>query len=125
GAQELLGRHRGQVAPEHGGRPDLRLAEGDHGQVEGNPTRLPHAVADATSNIVQVAVARGQIGRGVGDGDLRSALEGVSGYAAAHPGSMDVRVAVVTRIPLVASQSGHPRFPSLAFSAASWTLPGM
>ena len=47
GAQHLLGRHRGQVAPEHRGRPHLRLAQRHHRQVQRHPAGLPDAFLDA------------------------------------------------------------------------------
>ena len=47
GPQHLLGRHRGHVAPEHRGRPDLRLAERHDRQVQRDAAGLVDALLDA------------------------------------------------------------------------------
>ena len=80
GAEHLLHRHRRHVAPQHRGRLDLRLAERDDGQVVGHAARCPHALLDAVGDLVEVHVARREVGRGVRDRDLRlRAVERVLG----------------------------------------------
>ena len=79
GAQHLLGRHRGHVAPQHRGRPDLRLAERHHRQVQRDAAGLVDALLDALGDLVEVRVARRQVGGGVGDRDVRPAVERVAG----------------------------------------------
>ena len=44
-ADRLLDVHRHQVAKQHRGRLDLRLAERHDGELERHPARLPHARA--------------------------------------------------------------------------------
>ena len=104
GPEHLLHGHRGHVPPQHRGGPDERLAEGDHGQVERDAARLVHAALDRLRDLVQVRVAGRQVGGGVRDGDLRPALERVRGHPAAHPGAVQVGVAVVPGVPRVAPQ---------------------
>ena len=109
GPEHLLGGHRGHVAPEHRRRPDLRLAERDHRQLERDAAGLVDAVLHRRGDLGQVRVAGRQVGGGVGDGDLRAPGEGVRRHAAAHPGAVDVGVAVVAGVPLGAAKYGRHR----------------
>ena len=109
GPQHLLDGHRGHVAPQHRGRADQRLAERHDRQVERDPARLVDALLDALGDLVEMGVARRQIGGGVGDRDVRAAVEGVRGQAAPHPGSVDVGVAVGAGVPLRAALLSHGR----------------
>ena len=107
-AQHLLDRHRGQVSPQHRGGPHLRLPRRHHRQVQRNATGLVHALFDAGRDLVEVGVARRQIGGGVGDGDLWPAVERVVRYPAAHPRPVQVVVPRVRpRIPLLRSALRH------------------
>ena len=56
GPQHLLGGHRGHVAPQHRGRPDLRLAQRHHRQVQRHAAGLPHAAGGRLGHLVQVAL---------------------------------------------------------------------
>ena len=103
GPEHLLGGHRGHVAPEHRGRSDQRLAEGDHRQVERDPAGLVDTLLDALRDLVEVRVAGRQVGGGVGDRDVRPPVEGVRGQPPAHPGPVDVGVAVGPGVPLAAA----------------------
>ena len=107
GPQHLLGGHRGHVAPEHRGRPDLRLAERHDGQVQRDAAGLPDAALDVLGHLVQVAVARREVGRGVGDRDVRPAGERASraGHAASRPGGC--RRCGRARVPLGATELRH------------------
>ena len=78
GPQHLLGGHRRHVAPQHRGRPHLRLAERHHRQVRAGCRRpRRRRCLHRRRHLVQVGVARGQVRGGVGDRDLRAAVEGV------------------------------------------------
>jgi hypothetical protein len=58
--------------------PRLRIiADSDARKSASSPTHLPHARGD----FVQVAVARCEVGRGVGEGDASAAVEGGGIYA--------------------------------------------
>ena len=108
----LLGGHRGEVPPEHRGRPDLRLAEAHDRHVERHAAGLPDPVRDAPGDVAEVAVARHQVRAGIGDGDVRPAIERVVGQAASHPAAMDVAVPIRAGIPVLAATSLMPR-PSI------------
>ena len=101
GADQLLDHHRGEVAEEHGRRPQQGLAKRRHGQLQRHPTRLPHPALDVLGDLPEVAVAGREVRPGVADDDLGPAVERVVGQAAAHPGAVDERVAVVTGVPLL------------------------
>ncbi len=73
GPQELLGLHRQLVAVEHRARAQVGLAEAHHRHLEGHPARFPHAALHRFGDIAQPAVARVEVGPGVGDGDHRAA----------------------------------------------------
>ena len=66
-------------------------------QVERDAAGLVDALLDALGDLVEVRVARRQVGGGVGDRDVRPAVERVRRQAAPHPGPVDVGVAVATR----------------------------
>ena len=66
--------------------------------------------AHRRGDLGQVRVARGQVRGGVRDGDLRPAGEGVVGHTAAHPGPVDVGVAVAAR--RTTGRCGAPRRPA-------------
>src|SRR5690606_28052967 len=69
----------------------------------------PDALFDAVGDLVEVGVAGGQVGGGVGDRDVRPfAGEGVTGQAAAHPGAVEIGVPVVTCVPLRAAKCHEP-----------------
>ena len=105
--EELLGGHRGEVPPEHRRRPDQGLAEAHDRHVERDATRLPDPVGDAPGHVAEMAVARHQVRAGVGDGDVRAAIEGVIGQAAPHPGAVDVAVPIRAGIPVLAATLAH------------------
>ena len=88
GAEHLLHRHRGHVPPQHGGRPDQRLPERDDRQVERDAARLAHPPLDGLAPPRSGARCRRQVGCGVGDRDLRAAVEGArrERRAASTPG---------------------------------------
>jgi hypothetical protein len=72
-------------------------------------------------HLVEVHVARRQIGSRVGDRDLRlAAVQGIGGVAPAHPSPMDVGVAIVARVPLGAAEVVH-RCASLDGPVLHWT----
>ena len=104
GAQHLLGRHRRHVAPQHRGGADQRLAQGHDGQVERDPARLVDPLLHAAGDLVQVRVARRQVGGGVRDRDVRSAVEGVRRQSPPHPGPVQVGVAIGPGVPLAAAR---------------------
>ena len=106
-AQHLLGGHGRHVAPQHRGRPHIGLTQGDDRKVQRDATRLVDPVPDGGGDLVQVRVARGEIGRGVRDRDVRPPREGVRRQAPPHPGPMEVRIAVVARVPLCAPKFSH------------------
>ena len=107
GSQHLLGRHRGHVAPQHRGRTHERLAERHHRQVQRYAASLVDALLDALGDFVQVRVARREVGRGVGDRDVRPAVEGVRRKTSTHPGAMNVGVAIRTGVPLGTALLNH------------------
>ena len=82
---------------------DLGLAEREDGQVEGHAAGLPDAALHVVGDLVEVGVARAQVRRRVGDGDLRSPVECVAGKTPAHPRPVDVGVAVIAAVPLRAA----------------------
>src|SRR5690606_24854214 len=109
GAQHLLGGHGGEVAPEHGGGPDVGLADGDGGQVERDSAGRPDALFDAVGGLGGVGGAGGQVGGGAGDGHVRPrAGEGVAGRAAADPGAVERGVPVVACAPLRGAKRPEP-----------------
>jgi hypothetical protein len=94
-AQHLLGGHRGHVAPQHRGRPHVGLPEGDDRQVQRDAARLVDPVPDGGGDLVQMRVARGQVGRRVRDRDVRPPGERVRRQPPPHPGPVEIRVAAV------------------------------
>jgi hypothetical protein len=51
-------------------------------------------------DLVEVHVARSEIRSSVGDRDVRPTIEGIAGQTTAHPGPVDVGVAIGTGVPL-------------------------
>ena len=74
------------------------------GQVERDAAGLVDPLLDALGDLVEVGVARRQVRRGVGDRDVRPAVEGVGRQPAPHPGPVDVGVAVGPGVPLGAAR---------------------
>ena len=107
GAEHLLRRHRRHVAPEHRGGTDLRLPQRYDRQLQRNSAGFVDAVLHGLGDFREVGVARRQIGCGVGDRDLRAAAERIVGHATAHPGTVDVGVAVIPAVPLRTAKGGH------------------
>ena len=111
GPEEFLGRHRGEVPPEHRGRADLGLAEAHDRHVERHTTGLPDPVRDVPGQVPEVSIARDQVGPGIRDRDVRPAIEGVVGQAPSHPASMDVAVPIRARVPVLTATFAHVRPP--------------
>ena len=78
------------------------------GRFERDAAGLVDALLDALGDLVEVRVAGRQVGRGVGDRDVRAAVEGVGRQAAAHPGPVDVGVAVACPAYHCGCASGRP-----------------
>ena len=98
-AQRLLDVHGHEVSQEHRRRLDLGLAERRHGELERDATCLPDAPLDVVGQVVQVLVARSELGRGVADADHRLAGERVVWQATLHPAAMEVVVARRAAVP--------------------------
>ena len=75
------------------------------GRFSGTPpaSQTPCLTSAATS--FRCALHGRQVRGGVGDRDVRAAVEGVRRQPAAHPGAVDVGVPVVARVPLRAARS--------------------
>ena len=88
---------------------------GHHGELEGEAARLPDAALHRLGDLVQVRVARGQLGPGRRDPDDRPAVEDVGAVPlVAHPGAVDHPGPSVRAEPLLAasvhcSSSRRPR----------------
>ena len=93
----LLDVHRHQVAQQHRGRLDLRLAERHDGKLQRHAAGFPDAPLDALGQLVEVLVARRELGCRVADADHRLAGERVVGQAALHPAPMEVVVTGAAR----------------------------
>ena len=77
----------------------LGLSERRHGELERDATCLPDAPLDEVGQIVEVLVARGELGRGVADADHRLAGERVVRQATLHPAAMQIVVARRAAVP--------------------------
>ena len=77
------------------------------GMWSGHAARFPDPVRDAPGQVAQMAVARDQVRTGVGDGDVRPAVERVIGQAAPHPAAMDVAVPIRAGVPVLTATLAH------------------
>ncbi len=93
-----------EVAIQHRGRPHLGLPQGHHRQVERDAAGLVDALLHARGHLVEVRVAGREVRCRVGDRDVRAPVECVRRQPAAHPGPMDVGVAIGAVVPLAAAR---------------------
>ncbi len=85
----------GEIAEEHRGRAQARLAERHHRELERQPAGFPDAALHVLGQLPEVAVARRQLRPGVADADDRPAVEHVpSGQSPADPAAMNEPVLV-------------------------------
>ena len=75
GADRFLDIHRHQIAEQHGGRAHHRLAERHGGEFEREAAGFPDAALDRLGDLAEMGVARGYLGRRIGDADDRPAVE--------------------------------------------------
>ena len=101
----LLDVHAGEVAVEHRGRPQQRLAERHHRELEREAAGLVDADLHLLGERAEVRVARRQLAEGVADADHRPAVELVVRHALAlDPAAVGEAVAVLAAEPLLAAQ---------------------
>jgi hypothetical protein len=74
-ADRLLDVHAGQIAGEHRGRPQVRLAVAEDRELDWIPARLENASTDPLGELTEVCVAGCQLRPGIADTDDRLALE--------------------------------------------------
>ena len=77
------------------------------GMWSGTPPASQIPLATCPGQVAEVPVARHQVGTGVGDGDVRAAVEGVVRQTAAHPGPVDVAVPIRAGVPVLAATLAH------------------
>ena len=111
-ADRLLDVHRREVAEQHRGRPQARLAERHHRELERHAARLPDAALDVLGELAEVHVARRQLRPGVADADDRPAVEDAFGQPAAHPAAVDEAVLVELAEPCCRSVLAASNLPS-------------
>ena len=103
---------------------DLGLAQRHHRQVERNTARLPDALLDRGRHVVEVHVAGAEVRGGVGDRDVRPAVERVRRQPAPHPCAMDVGVAIGSPVPLLATLAHRGRTFHLSdWWSSIWNMP--
>ena len=87
------------------------------GRFSGTPPASYTPCLHRVGHLVEMGVAGREVGGGVGDRDLRSALERAGRHPAPHPGPVEVRVPIVAGVPLPAAQLPHQHaLPSVADS---------
>jgi hypothetical protein len=69
GAEHRFDVHRHEVAVEHAGGREEDFAEGDHGEFEREPARLPHAPLHRFRQLAESAMAVVELAVGVDDAD--------------------------------------------------------
>jgi hypothetical protein len=107
-ADRLLDVHAREIAVEHRGRPEQRLAERHHREFEREPACFVDADLHLLGEGAEVRVARRQLAEGVADADHGAAVELVVGNALAlHPAAVVEAVAVLAAEPLLAAQLGR------------------
>src|SRR6266850_519673 len=90
-----------EIAVEHRGRTQQRLAERHDWELERKAPGLGDALAHVVGEDAEVRVARRQLGPGIADADHRAAVEHVVRHAAVlHPAAIDEPVDVLAREPL-------------------------
>jgi hypothetical protein len=67
--------HAGEIAEQHRGRPQLRLAERHDGKLEWKSAGLVHAAFHEFRELAEMSVARREFGPRVADADDRAAIE--------------------------------------------------
>ena len=93
-ANRLLDVHAGEIAEQHGGRAQARLAERHHRELERQPAGFPDAALHVLGELAEVRVARRQLRPGVADADDRPAVEDAFRQPAADPAAMNEPVLV-------------------------------
>ena len=84
-ADRLLDVHAREVAEQHRRRPDARLAERHHRELERHAAGFPHAALDVLGKLAEVPVARRQLRPRVADADDRPAVEDALRAAPGRP----------------------------------------
>ena len=104
-ADAFLDVHAGEVAVQHRGRAQQRLAERHHRELEREAAGLVDADLDLLGQRAEVRVAGRQFAEGVADADHRPAVELVVRHALAlDPAAVGETVAVLAAEPLLAAQ---------------------
>jgi hypothetical protein len=105
-ANALFDVHAREVAIEHRGRPQQRLAERHDRKLERKAAGFPDAGLHVLGKRAEVRIARRQLAVGVADADHRPAVELVVRQPAAlQPAAIVEAVAVLSAEPLLAAQS--------------------
>ncbi len=110
--------HAGEIAKQHRGRLELRLAERHHGKLERKSAGLVHAALDEFRELAEVSVARRELAPGIADADDRTAVEHVVRIALVlEPAAVNEAVLVLLTEPVLAAQPlFHLRIHRLASS---------
>jgi len=96
--------HAGEVAVEHRGRPQQRLAQGHHRELEREAAGLEHAVLHVLGDRAEVRIAGRELRIGIADADDGPAVELVVGNAAVlQPRAIDVAHLALAPEPLGAA----------------------
>ena len=123
---DLLDVHAGEVAVQHRGGPQQRLAQRHHRELEREAAGLVDADLHLLGERAEVRVAGRELAEGVADADDRAAVELVVRDALAlDPAAVGEAVAVLAAEPLPAAQllAGLLAVPRVSWATHSLTAP--